>query len=49
MAQSTWKVLRGVTSLETSNGAIDAEVPAIGNSGLSVRTNNGKIKLYLAN
>jgi len=40
--------VEGVTSLEASNGAIDAEVPAIGNSGLSVRTNNGKIKLYIA-
>ena len=38
----------GVISLETSNGAIYAEVPAIKNHGLRVRTNNGKIKLDLA-
>ena len=35
-------------SLETSNGAIDADVPAIGDNGLRVRTNNGKIELALA-
>jgi DUF4097 and DUF4098 domain-containing protein YvlB len=38
----------GVIELETSNGAIEAEVPAIGDNGLFVRTNNGKIELYLA-
>ncbi len=38
----------GVIELETSNGAIEAEVPAIGDNGLRVRTNNGKIELYLA-
>lgn len=40
--------MHGNTEVDPPNGAIETEVPAIGENGLRIRTNNGSIEMSIA-